>query len=479
MIKLAPVHKHELASFSYISIMMFAVTYVYGILRVLKESLILSLATAELISAIKIWVIWPVSVLVIVFYMKMTDRVRRTRLFHCTNLFFVSFFILFATVIYPNYDQACLHIGKDLVTRLPSLRYLVATINNWPCGLFYAFSEMWTTAMLSISVWEITNHITSVEQSKRFYPLFGAFRGFGLLTASITASYVATLFDSWQNTLQLSIAALVVAAGVLSTALMLLTRELGFDQLNSESMSRLENAKQQQQEHASSLTESVKHILKSPTILLITSLILCYGLSLNLIEGVWKKVVELKFASNANEIQRFIGLTYSGVGSFTIFFSLTGVAALKFLGWRRVAMATPLVFGLTGFFFFGSVLGKNSQIVLMYGLPALELATYMGAINQVFARSSKNSFFDTTKEMLYIPLSLEMRTKGKAAAETIGMRFGKGSGALIQQVLLAMFGGSTLIGLAPILGTGFFLVIAWWFYSIWRLDSLYRHKLDY
>ena len=63
----------------------------------------------------------------------------------------------------------------------------------------------------------------------------------------------------------------------------------------------------------------------------------------------------------------------------------------------------------------------------------------MGSIQNIISKSSKYTIFDASKEMAYLPLSAELRSKGKATVEIMGSKLGKSMGALTQSMIFLFF----------------------------------------
>merc|ERR1712008_323462 len=106
------------------------------------------------------------------------------------------------------------------------------------------------------------------------------------------------------------------------------------------------------------------------------------------------------------------------------------MGAIRILGWRVGALATPLVMACLAFpFFSGILVGLDSP-------QRLRIAVTFGMIQTLLSKTTKYALFDPTTQMAYIPLDDESKVKGKAAIEVIGSRIGKSGGSLIQQGLV-------------------------------------------
>ena len=93
----------------------------------------------------------------------------------------------------------------------------------------------------------------------------------------------------------------------------------------------------------------------------------------------------------------------------------------------------------------------------------------------ILSKAIKYALFDPTKEMAYIPLDQESKVKGKAAIDVLAARIGKSGGALVQQMIVIIF-GNIMTG-APAVAGVFFATISIWIYGVLGLASMFEEKI--
>lgn len=210
-----------------------------------------------------------------------------------------------------------------------------------------------------------------------------------------------------------------------------------------------------------SMKESAKFLMNSKYIRDLAMLVISYGMCINIVEVTWKSKLKAAFA-NPNEYSMFMGHFSSATGAATLIMMLLGRTIFQKFGWRTAALITPAMVGVTGLGFFAlTVFGKAlAPLAASLGTTPIMLAVLVGAAQNILSKSSKYSLFDPCKEMAYIPLDQESKTKGKAAVDVIGNPLGKSGGSMIQQVLIFAVGSLAAATpyLAVILGG---LVFTW------------------
>ena len=107
-------------------------------------------------------------------------------------------------------------------------------------------------------------------------------------------------------------------------------------------------------------------------------------------------------------------------------------------------------------------------------MTPLALAVSIGAVQNVLAKGTKYSIWDTSREMLYIPLNNELKTKGKAAVDVISSKAGKSSSGLIQSIIFTIIPTATFTSISPILMVVFTAVCILWIYAVRKIYFEYQ-----
>jgi AAA family ATP:ADP antiporter len=324
--------------------------------------------------------------------------------------------------------------------------------------------------------WQLANQITTVEQSKRFYMLFGAFNGLGAILAGCFASYYATpealgLGNSPEAYQQTFMEMMKIFIGV-CILIMLIYRWISHNIVTRKDEYDPEKPHPDKQHKIElSFWESVKYILSSRYLGYIAVISIAYNFALSFVEVTWKS--QLKFVyPDEYSLQEYLGNLNIWMGVVTILMGMIGTSLMRHFSWTFSALITPLIaLVLGGIFFYMNWLNEVPSFLSLLNMAPLALSVSAGFFYDLLYRSSKYSFFNATREMAFIPLDAELKVKGKAAIDVMTGRVGKMGASLIQAFLLAIIPGHNQASIVPYLGIFFLAIIVFWILSIRSLNK--------
>lgn len=488
-----PIHSYEIKKFLPMGIMMFCILFIYTVLRDTKDAILVNApgAGAESLAFAKGIGVTASAVLFMILYTKAANLFNRQGLFYVTALPFLIFFGLYPYWIYPFVDN--LHMSLDTINSYqqlyPNFKWIIPLVGNWTYTLFYILSELWGSAVLSLLFWQFANSITPVKEARRFYGMFGFLGNFGLLLSGPAIIFVSQSIhemglsraESTGLMLQYLMAFVIAAGALLLFTFYWMNKNVLTDKRFYDPEAMGEGKKKKAK---LSMAESFKYILQSPYLGLIAMLVLAYGVSINLFEGVWKGQIKIAYPTEV-EYNRVMGGLSTVTGGIAVVLMLVGSNLLRKFSWRTCALITPVVLISGILIFFGVIYYNNTLLpdgmkivdAISAGVISKELivfAVVLGLFVNAFGKAVKYSLFDPTKEMAYIPLDPELKVKGKAAVDVIGGRGGKSAGSYIQMGLLTLFSGSALYQLVPIIAPVAVGIVGLWILSVFGLSKRFK-----
>ncbi|CAL9215125.1 unnamed protein product [Arabidopsis halleri] len=457
-----------------LGLMFFCILFNYTILRDTKDVLVVTAkgSSAEIIPFLKTWVNLPMAIGFMLLYTKLSNVLSKKALFYTVIVPFIVYFGAFGFVMYPlsNLIHPEALADKLLATLGPRFMGPLAIMRIWSFCLFYVMAELWGSVVVSVLFWGFANQITTVDEAKKFYPLFGLGANVALIFSGRTVKYFSNMrknlgpgVDGWAVSLK-AMMSIVVGMGLAICFLYWWVNRY----VPLPTRSKKKKVKPQM-----GTMESLKFLVSSPYIRDLATLVVAYGISINLVEVTWKSKLKAQFPS-PNEYSAFMGdfSTCTGIATFTMM--LLSQYVFKKYGWGVAAKITPTVLLLTGVAFFSLILfgGPFAPVVAKLGMTPLLAAVYVGALQNIFSKSAKYSLFDPCKEMAYIPLDEDTKVKGKAAIDVVCNPLGKSGGALIQQFMILTFG--SLANSTPYLGIILLGIVTAWLAAAKSLEGQFN-----
>ncbi len=480
-----PIKSSELVKFVPMSILMFTILLSYNIVRSIKDSLIMTKVAPEVISFVKLWFEMPAGILMVLLYSVLCNRMSTEKVFRIIVVGFLLFFAFFAFVLYPYQDF--FHPHPDLIQHYislyPHLKWFIVIWGKWTFVAFYVVGELWPLVVFSLLFWQLANKITKTEEAKRFYSFFSLFGQSNLLFSGTIIVYFssdshvfAKYFSNITDNTELMIKSLMMVVLISGICVLFIHKFIENKIVNDP---RHFQPKNKINRLELSLSESIKMILKSQYLWLTCILLISYSMSVNLIEGLWFSKAK-EYYQTAEKFSSYQGTVLFWTGIFTITCSFIGSSVIRYFGWFWGAITTPAMIMFVGTIFFIFCLFEKNLEHLIHGLtlasPQLIIVT-IGGMQNALGKGTKYSFFDASKEMVYIPLDDELKTKGKSAVDIVGAKIGKSSGAIMQFIIFTVFPNARYDNIIPFLLTLFILTCTFWMYGIKKLNAEYTKRI--
>lgn len=483
---LFPIKRSEIKLFLPISLLYFCLSCIYNGLRPLKLSLVMaaSPAGAEIIPFLKIWGIIPGAIFFTWLFTTLSKRFAFHQVFYITISIFLSYYLLFATILLPSSESCSLDalsiLLSDLLPR--GLRGFISMVQYWHLSLFYVFCETWSSSIMYLLFWGFVNDITPMESAGRFYPLYNLG---GNLASTVVGMAVTALSRSTTKENEADFALKIILAlsaiGLFSIFLYYLSSRIAQSESKTEDPSpdQPQSAKHQNRETLS-LRKSIIHLLHSRYLLFLLVLVIAYNLVFNLVDVMWGQKVKDYFGQDWVQMTGFMGQVTTMKGIISSLLVFVAHIIIRKFGWKKAALITPLSILVSSIFFFSLVFFHDSEfltaiITELLNSSVLWVAMIIGSVQNSLTRATKYSIYDSIKEMAFIPLSTSMRHQGKAVIDGIASRIGKSSGSVFYALLLPLCG--SLQETIPYVSVIAISVTLFWIYSIISLDKLMKLKL--
>jgi len=465
-----PIAKAERLKFFYLALFAFFVSIGNQTLGGIRDTLVITApnSDATIIVYLRCFGSLPLGILFIMFFTWSIDRFPRERIFNSFFIFTSVFLVIFSFLIYPS--AALLEPDKNwisnLITTYPHFKWFFVIFGNWTLCLYYLLNDLWLAVSLAVFFWQLANQVVTTQEAKRFYPLFMSFGGAASVLSGYFVVKIANIVIAetapeltWMRTFQ--------GANLLSVVTYLIAFLIHKEMWKRPFMEHARFKPLKSPE--TNLFKGFEYLIKSPYLRAMFFILLTNEMIYQFNSVLWKDLLN-HYMATPDDLNDFFSemRIFAGIG--TIVFAYSTNFLIHHYGWRKIAYVAPIVSVLAvglflSFAYFSSNSTENSDLS--------ELIIYVGSSSILILTWVSLAFVYTTVEMAYIPLSDELKTKGKTAVDVVSYNLGEGGAAGTDAILTSYFAAGLLITI-PYVSIIVVLLFILWFFSVHKLAGLYE-----
>ncbi|ELQ75871.1 ATP:ADP Antiporter (AAA) Family [Trachipleistophora hominis] len=498
--KVAPAEDRKLMC---ISGMFFLIVYIYSVSKDLKDAFVIGRQVAASISVLKVFWVPPIATCFSLLVQKMSVRMKNETILKTFLYAYATYFVVYAAFMLPlrEYIEPSKFITIDLLSddKMKYKDFLafaasIMTFTSCTGTLHFVASEVWGTIVLSLLFMQLFNEVCPEKQFKRFVPIVYALSNVGLLMSAATSyivHYLTSRMEYDQRVYFYMAVFLLLGAG--TVALILIQRYL----INCVIPVQIcrdtaTKHKVRSKEHVG-FVEGLKLVFSTNVIVALCTMVLGYNVIIIMNESAYKSCQSevAKREKKSTESSVLANKCFEEMVTAVLvmmFFVLPTRDAIKWIGWTKYALVTPIgafvacvaVLGLamvaTG------LAGENLSPVntFMSRLSAspeeltgkvMRWEQFFGILSTAGMKVLKYVAFDISKEYFAKRIDIAYRARFRAVYDGICARMGKAVGSILQLIFNQIF--NTL----DIRRSSFpYLVLALVILCIWILSVVYLGK---
>lgn len=250
-------------------------------------------------------------------------------------------------------------------------------------------AELWGSCVVSLLFWGFSNETMSVPEAKKYYPLFGLGANVALVFSGQYVRFVSNVrknlppgVDGWAVSLRYLMGAIVVGGGIIMACYRYMQRSV----LTDPDVYQPRKGKTKKTKTKLGLADSAKYLIQSSYIRNLATVVIAYGMSINIVEVTWKSNLRKAFP-DPNSYSAFMGNFSSVTGLVTLFMMLAGRTIFRKYGWGVASLVTPVILGVTGVGFFSLTLfsAQAAPYIAALGTTPLMAAVFIGAAQNILS----------------------------------------------------------------------------------------------